>query len=288
MEQMHRFDGHSEPEGALRSLRASPDTSRRTSWPAVDPSSAHLPTAVKDLPRLHASSSSALLRESASSDAGLQTLTAFRAALQLRESQLLQPQHIGRDGVLEITADGPAQSPQLQSHADLTARPRPIASMFAAPIPPQQPETLLSEAPLRMIDGMSSELTRLASRASEHDDPTLRMGLGTANSISGLSVVQQVILTTHCAVKSTPTSTNPSTLRQTICMSSVAACHSVPCQTESTSHANTERLNWRHSIRSLRDNTSQQVHMPSSGRSCAHRCLVNATVHACPLPSARH
>ena len=173
VQQTPGFDAHWELERALRSLSASPDALRRPSWPADDTGVAASPPPAEDLPRLHSSSSSVLLRGSADLDAGLQTLTAFRAALQLRESQLIQPQqYADQVGVHAHSAEYGAQLFWHAPHPDATPRPQMLAAVCAAGSPLQQPMPPLSEAAHDTMDGMSSQLFRWGSRGSEGDNPT--------------------------------------------------------------------------------------------------------------------
>ena len=168
---MYGFDAHIGQEHALCSVSASTVGLQRPSWPALGPGSAQLPPTARDLPRSDKSSSAVPLQHSADRGAGLQTLTAFRAALQLRESQLLQPEHVRQDEMHESAASDAAGLLHVL-HSSGTSHSPPGAIVIAGSPPAQHVEPLQSAPPLCLMHSMSSELVRRGSDESDSDEHT--------------------------------------------------------------------------------------------------------------------
>jgi hypothetical protein len=181
---VYGFDPQSDLEHALRSFSSSADEMQRPIWPAIGPGTAQLPPSVTCLLRLDKSSSPVLSSGAADCDAGLQTITAFRAALQLRESQLLQPQHIQQDELLHSAAGEAAHSLHVFDFGG-TSHSQPVSSVVVSSGPAQQPDPPLSELPLCM----NSDLARRGSDGSEGCEYTSV----TTPALSRLGAARQVI-----------------------------------------------------------------------------------------------
>ena len=166
-------EAHSNLERAMRSLAASPDDLRRPGWPTIVASGAQLLPYVANLPRLHSSPSPAVLCRSADSDAGSQTITAFRIALQLRESKLLQAQRDRGDPLLQA-ADDTAEPPHRKSQSGQPYS-HPMSTMPGGASSPQQPppHRLEAESTVHMRDGVGGERTSSMPDTGEGSDPAI-------------------------------------------------------------------------------------------------------------------
>ena len=165
MHRTHGFDTHSELERALHSLGAFPVTLQRQRWPVDNPGDSASPPADPDPLHPDSISSPKLSREPGSGDAGLQALTAFRAALQLRESQLLPPQHVSQDEALGHTLDSVIPAPQHAFSSESAQQLQP--SEPAVLTEQQQVEAPLPEATFRVDGNCSRELSGSRSGSPE-------------------------------------------------------------------------------------------------------------------------
>ena len=178
----------SQVDTALHQFEASPMRSLWTDPPAVYSERTQLPSPAVDLPFLRSSSSPTRSEQQSSSNGGLGALAALRSAMQLRESQLQQPQHTG---LLPAPQQTEGRTDEAE-HASRDTEPD-LLSIPGLPDPgPRRSAELQSPCvPSQMAPVMSGSIITSGSDRGEHGEGCGKEHSTPVTSVA-LTVNQQV------------------------------------------------------------------------------------------------